>query len=100
MPINGSGDRLHGGTETLAQAWMCTGRVDVKLPPSTYFARNVLVTAPAMKIAYKWCKMGGKPGHQLSQVPLPRPTDSPSCGCSADVRMMNFHGFSEAVAKS
>lgn len=64
------------------------------------FARNVLVTAPAVMIAYKWCKMGSRQGHQPPQVPLPRPTGSPSRGCSVDVCIMNFHGFSEAVARS
>lgn len=50
MPIS-SEDKLHGAIELLAQACMYMGRVDVKFPLLTSFARNVLVTAPAMKIA-------------------------------------------------
>lgn len=51
-----------GGTELCAQAGMYTGGADAKFPPSAFFTRNVLVAAPAMKTAYKWCRMGGRGG--------------------------------------
>lgn len=41
---------------------MSKGRVDVMLSPSSIFARNVLVTAPDMRITYKWRKVGWQTG--------------------------------------
>lgn len=36
VPINSSGDKLHGGTGLFAQAQMYMGRVNVKFCPSTF----------------------------------------------------------------
>lgn len=53
-PISSAGDEPQGCSGLLARARMYRGRVDVMLPPSIFFfARNVLVTAPDISIAYK-----------------------------------------------
>lgn len=59
---SGQWGQTAGGTELCAQAGMYTGGADAKFPPSAFFTRNVLVAAPAMKTAYKWCRMGGRGG--------------------------------------
>ena len=61
-PIGSGGDEPRGCTGLLARAWMYTGRVDVMLLPSIFFARNVLVTAPDMGIAYERHEAGWQSG--------------------------------------
>lgn len=50
---------------------MYTGRADVKFPPSTFFARNVLVAAPAMKIATNGAESVADGAISLHRFPFP-----------------------------